>query len=354
MSATRYLFSRCLFCAAAFLALQPASFANPVLDASIVSDRIIVRIDDGDFVHPAFSPDGQRLAYAGTIVRNKTELTEVFIRDLDSGATWRLLDADTSRKYAVYKAFIYKLEWASDTRLIASVSDGDVGTVLVEFDVDAQRIINERGDYDSEAAWYADIDKRMRLVKPLPGWDPDVLRNAFENSIELEDGSFLIQPQYAGVAPDVFHITRQGQLTQLTRLDRDAYNALCGGLLVGDSVLFLLANSRTGNSRTADLLRYRKGRIEKLDTISTLTEPQLHRLDTARAHAVFFVSTGYAYQRSPGKLYEYRSGTLRTWPSPGPLHTVAIDSVGRKLSLVMWDSDRRIIEVREMGSARAN
>lgn len=354
MSATRYLFPRCLVCAAAFLTLQSASFANPVPDASIVSDRIIVRIDDGDFVHPAFSPDGRRLAYAGTIVRNKTELTEVFIRDLDSGATWRLLDADTSRKYAIYKAFIYKLEWASDTRLIASVSDGDVGTVLVEFDVDAQRIVNERGDYDGEAEWYADIERRMRLVKPLPGWDPDVLRNAFENSIELEDGSFLIQPQYAGVAPDVFHITRQGQLTQLTRLDKDAFNALCGGLLVGDSVLFLLANSRTGNSRTADLLRYRKGRIEKLDTITTLTEPQLHRLDTARAYAVFFVSTGYAYQRSPGKLYEYRSGTLRTWPSPAPLHTVAIDSVGRKLSLVMWDSDRRIIEVREMRSARAN
>ena len=354
MSATRYLFARCLFCALTFLTLQPASVADPILDASIVSDSNIVRIDDGDFVHPAFSPDGRRLAYAGTIVRNETELTEVFIRDLKSGATWRLLDADTSRKYAVYKAFIYKLEWVSDTRLIASVSDGDVGTVLVEFDVGARRIVNERGDYDGEAAWYGEIDKRMRLVEPLPAWDPDVVRNAFENSIELQDGSFLIQPQYAGVAPDIFHITRQGQLTQLTRLDKDAYNALCGGLVVGDSLLFLLANSRTGNSRTADLLRYRAGRIEKLDNITTLTEPQLHRLDADEAHAVFFVSTGYAYQRSPGKLYEYRSGTLRTWPSPGPLHTVAIDSAGRKLSLVMWEGDRRIIEVRELGSAGAN
>ena len=336
---------------ATLLAFQPSALSQAIPDTEIVSDRIIARLDDGDFVHPAFSPDGKRLAYAGTVVRNQTELTALYVHDLGSGATTLLLDADTARKYAVYKAFVYKLEWTSNDRLVASVSDGDVGTTLVEFDVKTRRIVSERQDVDAEMAWYAEIENRMRSVNRLPDWDPDIVQNAFENSVELQDGSFLIQPQYAGVAPDVFHITQQGRLTRLTRLEKDAYNALCGGLLVGDSLLFLLAESRTGNSRKANLLRYRDGRIEKLASVATLTEPELLPLHTRQTRALFFVSTGYPYQRSPGVLYEYASGQLRSWLSPNALHRVTADSSERMLSLVMWEKDRRIIEVREIGTA---
>ncbi len=335
---------------AALLAFAPTTFSQPVPDSAIVSNSVIARIDTGDSVLPVFSPDGKQLAYVRTIVKRQTELTEVYVRDLSSGADWLLLGADTSRKYAVYKAFVYDLEWTSNDKLIASVSDGDVGTTRVEFDVAARRIISERQDEDLEAVWYAKIKNRMRAVKKLPDWEPDVVRNAFENSVELQDGSFLIQPQYAGVAPDVFHITQGGRLTRLTRLDKSAYNALCGGLLVGDSLLFLLAESRTGNSTQANLLRYRDGRIEKLASVATLTEPELAPLQTRQARALFFVSTGYPYQRSPGVLYEYASGQLRRWPPPNVLHRVTADSSGRKLSLVMWENDRRIIEVREIGT----
>ncbi|UCH48099.1 MAG: hypothetical protein JSU95_19065 [Betaproteobacteria bacterium] len=332
----------------ALLAFQPTTFARTVSDSAIVSDKVISRIDDGDSVLPVFSPDGKQLAYVRTIVKRQTELTEVYVRDLSSGADWLLLGAETSRKYAVYKAFVYNLEWASNDRLVASVSDGDVGTTLVEFDVGARRIISERQDKDLEAVWYAEIEKRMRAVKKLPDWDPDIVQNAFENSVELQDGSFLIQPQYAGVAPDVFHITQQGRLTRLTQLDKDANNALCGGVQLRDSLLFLLAESRTGNSRQANLLRYRDGRIEKLASVATLTEPELVPLRTRQARALFFVSTGYPYQRSPGVLYEYASEQLRSWPPPNTLHRVSADSSGRKVSLVMWENDRRIIEVREI------
>ncbi len=334
----------------ALLAFAPATFSRPVPDSAIVSDRVISRIDAGDSVLPVFSPDGKQLAYVRTIVRRQTELTEVYVRDLSSGADWLLLDADTSRKFAVYKAYVYQLEWVSNDKLVASISDGDVGTTLVGFDVAARRIINQRPDEDLEAAWYAEIENRMRAVAKLPGWNKPVVQNAFENSVELQDGSFLIQPQYAGVAPDVFHITPHGRLTQLTRLDKNAHNALCGGLLVGDSLLFLLADSRTGNSRKANLLRYRDGRIEKLASVDTLTEPELVPLHVRQTRALFFVSTGYAYQRSPGVLYEYASGQLRRWPPPNVLHRVTADASGRKLSLVMWENDRRIIEVREIGT----
>lgn len=332
------------------LVFAPTTFSRPVSDPAIVSNGVISRIDNGDSLLPVFSPNGKQLAYVRTIIQRQTELTEVRVRDLSTGADWLLLDADTARKYAVYKAFVYKLEWTSSDRLVASVSDGDVGTTLVEFDVAARRIIDARQDEDLEAAWYAEIERRMRTVAQLPDWNRPVVENAFQNSVELQDGSFLIQPQYAGVAPDVFHITQQGRLTRLTRLDKNAYNALCGGLLVGDSLLFLLADSRTGNSRKASLLRYRNERIEKMTSVATLTEPELIPLHVRQSRALFFVSTGYPYQRSPGVLYDYASGQLRSWPAPNILHGATADSSGRKLSLVMWENDRRVIEVREIGT----
>ena len=116
---------------ATLLAFQPSALSQPVPDKIIVSDSVISRIDNGDSVLPAFSPDGKQLAYVRAIVKRQTELTEVYVRDLSSGADWLLLGAETARKYAVYKAFVYNLEWASNDRLVASVSDGDVGTTLV-------------------------------------------------------------------------------------------------------------------------------------------------------------------------------------------------------------------------------
>lgn len=349
MNAVTHLFSGWLSCAAAVLVCLPAALAQPVADPSIVSDTIIARIDDGDFVQPAFSPDGKRLAYVKVVMADKTELAEVYVRELASGATWRLLDATSARKYAVYKAFIYRLQWVSNRKLLASISDGDVDTTIVEFDVAAQRIVSERADEGGETAWYAEIEKRMRSVSPLPDWEPEIVQNAFESSISLGDGSFLIQPQYAGVSPDVFRITRQGRLTKLTHLANDAFNTLCGGLKVDTKLLFLLAESRTGNSTRADLLQYHNGRIEKLDSIGTMAKPSLETLHIEPARALFFVSTGYAYQRSPGVLYEYSQQGLRRWLSPSALHSVASDASGRTFSLVMWENDRRIIEVRATG-----
>jgi len=121
--------------------LLPVGGAKPVAGPSIFSNEIIARIDDGDFVHPAFSPDGTRLAYAKVVVRDKTEFAEVYVREISSGRTWRLLDATTSAKYATYKAFVYRLDWTSNDRLVASISDGDVDSTQVEFDVDVRRIV---------------------------------------------------------------------------------------------------------------------------------------------------------------------------------------------------------------------
>ena len=329
------------------LAVLPAGLAQALADPSIIDGEIIVRIDDGDFVHPAFSPDGKRLAYAKVVVQDQNELTEVYVHEFASGKTWRLLDAKTSRNYAVYKAFVYRLDWISKDRLVAYVSDGDVDSTLVEFDVDARRIVKSSAG-DEEGSWYAEIDQSMRSVKTLPSWEPAVVRNAFENGVKLQDGSFLIQPFYAGVTPNIFHITPEGLLTQLTRLAETSLNALCGALQFNDTLLFMLAESRLGNSRSAELLRYKNGRIEKVGSINTLTEPELKPLHSDHTRALFFVTTGYSYQRSAGALFAYSSAGLKEWPAPGPLYDVVAAGRDKLIALVYWQDDRRVIEIRTL------
>lgn len=336
-----------LFVAASILVLLPVGGAQPVSEPSLISNKIIARIDDGDFMHPVFSPDGKRLAYAKVVVRDNTELTEVYVRELASGKTWRLLDATTSVKYATYKAFVNRLDWISNDRLVALISDGDVDSTQVEFDVGARHIVADRAS-DGESAWYAQIDEWMQSVKQLPPWEPAVVRNAFENGVRLQDGSFLIQPFYADVTPNVFHITPQGRVTQLTHLPETSVGALCGALLLNDTLLFMLSDSRLGNSRSADLLRFQNGQVEKLGSLATFTEPELTPLHMDNARALFFVTTGYSYERNPGVLYSYSSEGLREWSAPGPLYDVASASNSDILALVFWQDERRVIEIREL------
>lgn len=333
--------------AISLLALLPVGGAQPVSGPTIFSNEIIARIDDGDFVHPAFSPDGKRLAYAKVVVRDKTELTEIYVREIASGKTSKLLDAATSVKYATYKAFVYRLEWTSNDRLVASISDGDVDSTLVEFDVGARRIVENLPE-DTEGEWYAQIEQWMQSVEKLPEWEPAVVRNAFENGVKLGDGSFLIQPFYADVTPDVFHITPQGRLTRLTRLQETSVNALCGATKLNDTLLFMLSDSRLGNSRRADFLRYENDKVETLGSIATMTEPELKPLHVDGTRALFFVTTGYSYQRSPGALYSYSSAGLREWSAPGHLYDVVAASTDDLLALVFWQDERRVIEVRKL------
>jgi len=188
----------------------------------------------------------------------------------------------------------------------------------------------------------------MQSLTKLPPWESAVVRNAFENGVGLHNGSFLIQPFYADVTPDVFHITPQGQLTQLTHLPETSVSALCGAVQMNDTLLFMLSDSRLGNSRSADLLRYQDGRVEKLGAIATMTEPELKPLNVDHKRALFFVTTGYSYQRSPGALYAYSSTGLREWSAPGPLYDVVGTRTSNLLALVFWKDDRRVIEVREL------
>lgn len=330
----------------ALLAIQVTGYAingEAAANIEVIEQKAILTIDDGDFVHPTFSPDGRYLAYSKVIVEDSTELTEIYLHDFESGKTRQLLDADSSRDYSTYKAYIYRLEWISSQRLLAYVSDGDVGTSLIEYDVITGNIVNTRF-HDSEAAWFEQVSQWQQSINPLPPWKPSVIRTAFENSAQLGDSSFLIQPFHAGVEPNIYRITSSGELTQV-RSATDSPGALGGAIQFNHSLLFIQGESSGGRSKQANLLLYDKDTIKILDSITTTTDPRLKALFSDQSRALFFVSTSRSYEINPGKLYQYSSSGLTEWLAPGMLYDISSSSANRMLALVFWQDNRRVIEV---------
>lgn len=324
------------------VAFSDIVYSDPIVD--IIPGEAILRIDDGDFVHPTFSPNGALLAYSKVIVENQTELTEVYLHEFSSGKTRQLLDATNSRNYATYKAFIYRLEWISNQRLRAYVSDGDVDTTLVEFDVMTGSVVDTR-DGDLEMYWYEKANRWMQSVEPLPAWEPEVLRTAFENGMQLADGSFLIQPQYSGVEADIYRLTTDGKLTQIRSAAEPSAGALGGALQYNESLLFIQAESSGGHSKRAELLRYDNDEIEILASMATTTEPRLKPLFSDQSIALFFVSTARTYEINPGKLYAYSASGLTEWLAPGMLYDVVASATNKMLALVFWQNEHRVIEI---------
>src|SRR5215210_1203001 len=69
------------------------AFKGVPVQTERLAGRPLARVSDGDFVHPALSPDGTALAYSKVLVRDKSESTEVLLLELHRRRTSILLHA---------------------------------------------------------------------------------------------------------------------------------------------------------------------------------------------------------------------------------------------------------------------
>ncbi len=98
----------------------------------------------GDVVYPRFSPNGRYLAYSKVIVENKIENTEVLVYDLKKKKEIVLLDPQSAKDYATYKAYVLHIQWLNNRHLKVNVSDGDVDSTDITFDVLQRKIIRQK------------------------------------------------------------------------------------------------------------------------------------------------------------------------------------------------------------------
>lgn len=331
------------------LGLAAASAAYAVEpDVVKIGGSTVATLEGGDYVHPAFSPDGRRLAYGGVVVQGDTELAEVFVRDLGSGRETRLLDAEAARRYAVYKSFVSALVWADDQHVTATIVDGDVDATRVSFDVGSGRIAGESDySYDEEIA--AGMERVRQRLAALPAQPVEIPHEALEQALEdawpVSGGDLILQPQYAGVDPHLWRLDARGKLTLLHKLPPGREPELRGAFSFGNDLVLVLASDSA-----IELLRYRDGVVVTLTTLPATGGGWTTLLHTSPDRVLFFVRAGRSYEPTPGALYVYDRGGLHQANDYPALYDAAVDAHGRMICFVVWEKDRRHLKVHRLAA----
>lgn len=303
-------------------------------------------IADGDFAYPCFSPDGRRLAFARSVVRDRVELTEIGLLDLDTGKQTTLLDANGSRKYAAYKSFVYRLSWSDNTHLLAAISDGDVRATAVTFDTRRGAVASERDLSGGDGAPAAPIKERM--TRAFPTIPPAVLDNALRNGVALADGSFVVQKDYAGQDEHIWRLDpTHRQATRLVTLPDDWIHALAGGFGFDDTLVFLLQHGGQ-----AYLLAYRNGTLQSL--LQTRADGQQAQLEVKHAdkeRVIFMVYTDPPYRKSDNLLLVFDRAGLHRARDASPLADADIDMAGGRIAFTVWHGDRRTLRIQSLRRA---
>ena len=312
-----------------------------------------IAITDGDFVHPAFSPDSKRLAYSGVIVRDGTELTEIFVRTLGSGETVRLLDSVKSKDFAVYKSFVIGLEWKDDNTLVAKISDGDVDATIVTFDVNEKRILStDFSGYDDRGIFESNpVGAQAKAT--FTDWPASVLGSALNQPfIQLgseanEDNveALVVQKHHAREDDHIWRLDfATGAITKLMDVSDKPYARLIGGFGYKGSVIFTL-------QRAAGITIYRSqessvGQVpEEIAEIEGAETTAWVETKHSSWEATFFqVRRHRSYEQGHNPLFLYDASGLREVEAGGDLYGASVSPDGTLLCLVLWrDSQRHLI-----------
>lgn len=267
-----------------------------------ISGRVIATITNGDFVHPAFSPDGRFLAYSRVLVSRDFENTEVVIHDLRTNRKTVLLNSKQAKKYATYKASVTGMKWTSARRLEVEVSDGDMGLTYLSFDPLSRKLLRERTE---------DLDL-LELETPR-------LSSGYETAYQQ--------------ARLLFPSTSEEVLIR-------AFND--GVAFKSKIVLALQRGPKTY------LYLYQDGKIDELGQFNSSGPGAIEVKHTSPARVIFLLKTHAPYERGDNPLFVFDGRQLVRIKEYSELYDANIDSRGRRIVFSYWAGEKRHIAVKEL------
>ncbi|HEU4402547.1 MAG TPA: hypothetical protein VFT43_10630 [Candidatus Polarisedimenticolia bacterium] len=328
----------------------PAPAPGSVGETSLAGDTIAT-IDDGDFAYPRLSPDGSKVAYSRVVVQGTFENTEVLVLDLATHKTSTLLDAAAAEKYATYKTFVYALAWPDRDHVRASLSDGDVDSTHLIFDVHTRAATEpaRSGEDDEEMPpplspeLARALERTRAVVSDLP---EEVLEGAFRNNpILVEDRAVILQKSYAGYDENVLQVDfASASATPLVRLADGSGWHLKGGIPLGETVLFLLEGKSKSNlfAQTGDKVKI------LAELAGARGGPQLEPKWRSPGKAIFEIKAHETYERGDNPLFVFDGKRLARVTDYAELYDADIDAPGRTIAFCYWKGDARHIAVRRL------
>lgn len=342
---------RSMFMAAGLLPM--AASANPFSTLPLlpaaeipVSGKILMTLEDGDYVLPHFSPDSRYLAFARVVPQDATELTEIQALDLKTLKVTTLLDAKGSREFAVNKSFVAGFSWKDATTLKAGISDGDVNGIDLIFDVAAGKLIGKKPFSLADDAPGKEEALTPELTAAFPSVPPPVLANALANGFKVGEKKYIVQKNYWKQDNHVWLLdVGSRQMTRLVDIPDAWIYSLRGAFASGNALILLVAYGQE-----AWLVRHAGGKLELLYRFAVKNYQQTGlRVELARGERVLFqVSTGPGYEeKRENFLFVYDKSGLGKIKETAPIYDLDVDGAGRLVGLSQWKGNRRRLVVRE-------
>jgi hypothetical protein len=307
-------------------------------------------LKNGDYVKPKFSPDGILLAYSKVVLAKvhgqNTEYTEVLITDLSTGKVQKLLNAEDSKKYAVYKAFISDISWKNNRECVITVSDGDVGASVLSIDANTQKVthsdyieVYERWPYRTGAQKAT----RDQIVASFPEWDQNYLNDSImQYSFLIPGRGIVIQKNYSGEDQNVWLLDFQNkQIKALLEVDE---GCLRNGFAFKDSMVFLV-----GTNHEATIYQARNDEAAVFDTLRTKIQYGYLDIKYQSAKQVIFRAiVNHTYEQGDNPLYLDDGKQIRKISNYKELYDADIDAKGDKIAFCYWEKNQRHIAVKSL------
>lgn len=171
------------------------------------------------------------------------ENTEIEVLNLKDGGRTVFLNANQARKYSTYASFVYKLEWPFGNILRAYISDGDVDSTMIDFDVARRKIIREKflePDWDYEEIKRKTSRLSRRLSRAFPDQPNTIFDDAIYNNRVLINGyRVLTQIRQSGFSYDVVLYDIAGGVKKtVLEIPKVHPNSFIGGFVDGSGFIF--------------------------------------------------------------------------------------------------------------------
>ena len=326
-----------------------STFNAPPIGERKISGEVTATIRNGDFVHPALSPDGKTLAYSQVLLQGDVENTEVFLYNLRSRKKSVLLNSKTAKKYSTYKAFVVGIDWKSPRRVEILVGDGDVDTTRLLFDPITRKLLQERHQAwdEPETQPLSPLYQKARnqAVSLFPALSRDVLDNALRNTaLVIPDKGIVLQKNYAGNDANIWFLDFQNNsIKALINLSAESARAFDGALSFNSSIILLLSHKQMGY-----LFLYRGGRIKGLGEFNSTAFRQIEVKHRSSSKVIFLVRMHAMYERGENPLFIFDGEQLFRVKEYSELHDAAVDPSGRRIAYCYWEGDKRHIAVKEL------
>ena len=266
--------------------------------------------------------------------------------DLSIRKAKKLLNAEDSKKYAVYKAFISDISWRNNRECVITVSDGDVGANVLTIDAVTKKITHS--DYIEEDERMPELTAaqkvtRDQIVASFPEWDQNYLDDSImQYSFLIPGRGIVIQKNYSGEDQNIWLLDFQNN--QSKALLELGDGCLRNGFTLKDSMVFLV-----GTDHEATIYQAKNDEAIVFDTLKAKIQYGYLDIKYQSAKQVIFrIITNHTYEKGDNPLYLFDGEQICKISNYKELYDADIDAKGDKIAFCYWEKDQRHIAVKSL------